>query len=69
MATTQNITTAAQLLEAGASVVWVIDPQNRTVAVHCSPGEAAILGMSETLPGQDVLPGFAVPVRQIFAGP
>lgn len=56
-------------LEAGARVVWVIDPQNRTVAIHCSLGKATILGMSETLPGQDVLPGFAMPVRQIFGGP
>jgi Uma2 family endonuclease len=48
--------------------VWVVDPENQTVAVYRSPGEAAILGLSETLPGEDVLPGFAVPVRQIFAG-
>ena len=55
-------------LEAGARRVWVVDPENQTVAVYRSPGEATILGLSETLPGEDVLPGFAVPVRQIFAG-
>lgn len=55
-------------LEAGARRVWVVDPQTETVAVYRSAGEAAILGLSETLPGEDVLPGFAVPVRQIFAG-
>jgi len=54
-------------LEAGAGVVWVVDPENETVAVYRSPGEAAILGVSDTLPGGDMLPGFAVPVRQVFA--
>jgi hypothetical protein len=37
--------------------------------VYRTPGEAAILGISDTLPGGDVLPGFAVPVREIFARP
>jgi Uma2 family endonuclease len=56
-------------LEAGAGAVWVIDPENETVTVYRTPGEAAILGISDTLPGGDVLPGFAVPVREIFARP
>jgi len=56
-------------LEAGAAAVWVVDPENQTVTVYRSPGEAAILGGSDTLLGGDVLPGFGVPVREIFARP
>ena len=43
------------------------DPQLREVRVF-SPGNraGAIFGMDDTLPGSDLLPGFAVPVRAIF---
>jgi len=54
-------------LETGARRVWVVDPENQTVAVYRSVSEATILGLPETLSGEDVLPGFAVPVRQILA--
>jgi Uma2 family endonuclease len=54
-------------LEAGCRAVWVVDPKTRTVSVYHSPNEAAILAASETLSGGEVLPGFSVPVAEIFA--
>jgi len=48
-------------------MVWVVDPETETVSVYRSPGEAVILSISDTLAGGDVLPGFEVPVRQLFA--
>ena len=53
--------------EAGARAVWVVDPRTRTVAVH-EPGSAPLVfGETGTLRGGDVLPGFALAVREVFA--
>jgi Uma2 family endonuclease len=54
-------------LEAGCLLVWVIDPATRTVSVYCTGREIAVLTEADTLTGGDVLPGFAVPVAEIFA--
>lgn len=54
-------------LEAGTRVVWVVDPEARTVAVHRARSGARILGESDELDGGDVLPGFRLPLAQLFA--
>jgi Uma2 family endonuclease len=59
---------AQDWLAAGCRGVWVIDPRTRTVMVYRSRSEVVILGASETLTGEDPLPGFSVPVAEIFAG-
>jgi Uma2 family endonuclease len=55
-------------LAAGARAVWVVDPRRRTVAVHLPEGEPATLSDDQTLDGGAVLPGFRLPVQEIFAG-
>jgi Uma2 family endonuclease len=51
--------------EAGTGV-WVFYPEPRQVKVHV-PGQAVkTLGIDETLDGGDVLPGFRLPIRDIF---
>ena len=55
-------------LDAGSRMVWVVDPENQTVAVYSSPSGAVILGASETLLGGEVLPGFTLPLGEIFGG-
>ncbi len=52
---------------AGCSLVWVVDPQTRTVAVYRSPSEIVVLSSADTLTGDDVLPDFSIPVAGIFA--
>jgi Uma2 family endonuclease len=54
-------------LQAGCGLVWVVDPETRTVTVYRSRSEVAVLTVADTLFGGDVLPGFAVPVAEIFA--
>jgi Uma2 family endonuclease len=58
-------------LHAGTEVVWVVYPQTRTVVVHAPTGGTApagsTLGSDEVLTGEPVLPGFRLPVRDIFA--
>ena len=53
----------------GTRLAWVVDRRARTVAVHRGEvGPAAVLTEADTLDGEDVLPGFAMPVADLFAG-
>ena len=54
-----------QLLAAGTTLVWIVYPTTRTVEVHSHSGAATLEG-DDALSGGDVLPGFEVPVREIF---
>ncbi|HEX5137557.1 MAG TPA: Uma2 family endonuclease [Planctomycetota bacterium] len=53
-------------LEAGAKAVWIVDPRRRTVTIHEPGSEPLRLGEADTLRGGDVLPGFELPVREVF---
>lgn len=53
-------------LDAGSRMVWILDPRRRTVAVYRSSREIRILGAGEELTGEDVVPGFSVPVDELF---
>ena len=57
-------------LRAGARLVWVLDPETRTAAVHVggAPSLPRVLEPHEALDGGDVLPGFTLPLAQCFAG-
>ncbi len=51
---------------AAGTTVWVVNPDNQTVEVY-TPGQRAYrLGPADTLTGGDLLPGFALPVKDIF---
>ena len=54
-----------QLLDAGTALVWIVYPEMRIVDVHTREG-ATTLDAADTLSGGDVLPGFEIPVREIF---
>jgi Uma2 family endonuclease len=60
----------AEYLAAGVPLVWVVHPPTRTVRVHrprSSPrGEISNLRDSDTLSGEDVLPGFSCSVSEVF---
>ena len=55
-----------EYLEAGVRLVWVINPQLRTVRVHRADGTITDLGDNDELTGEDVIPGFRVAVRDVF---
>jgi Uma2 family endonuclease len=50
----------------GVRQVWVLDPQTRTLTVHHPDGRAQRLTPVDVLTGDDVLPGFELPLRQLF---
>lgn len=56
-----------EYLWAGVRLVWVVDPENRTVTVYRSPEEGRLLHEGATLSGEDVLPGFSVSIAEFFA--
>ena len=55
-------------VDAGARLVWIIDPVNRTVAVHRSRSDVIMLRDSDTLDGGDVLPGFRLALAELLDG-
>lgn len=57
----------AEYFAAGTRLVWEIDPPTRTVAVYTAPEGPTTLDATMTLDGGDVLPGFALPLADLFA--
>jgi Uma2 family endonuclease len=53
-------------LDAGTRLVWLVDPDKKTVTVHAAKRPAIKLRLGDTLEGEDVLPGFKLPVADIF---
>lgn len=56
----------AEWLEHGTRLVFVVNPRRRTVAVHRADGSVRVLTVEDTLDGEDVAPGWTLPVREIF---
>lgn len=52
---------------AGTLLVWYIDPPSRSVTVYRSPECGEVLTSEATLTGEDVLPGFELPLSGLFA--
>lgn len=57
---------ALMWIAAGVRLVWVVYPDQRVVAVHRPGGSVTILGEDAVLDGEDVLPGFALPLAELF---
>lgn len=56
-------------LEAGVSLVWSVDPRRRTVTVYRAGRAPRRLSMGDELDGEEILPGFRLPVANIFSNP
>src|SRR5262249_12301026 len=52
---------------AGVELAWVVDPFKRTVAVHTARDGVRTLTEEGGLDGGSVLPGFTLPVKDLFA--
>jgi Uma2 family endonuclease len=53
-------------LDKGVRLVWVADPEDRSVTVYRPGQKMTVLGENETLSGADVLPGFSCRVADLF---
>jgi Uma2 family endonuclease len=56
-----------EYFNAGVRLVWLIDPEARTVAVYTAADQFTVLSASDTLNGGDVLPGFTLSLQELFA--
>ena len=57
-----------EYFQAKVRLVWEVDPRARTVAVYVRDGAPLmVLTEDQTLDGRDVLPGFALSLRELFA--
>jgi Uma2 family endonuclease len=56
----------ADYLAGGTRVVWVVDPTERRVVVRYPDRPPRMLGPSDILDGEDVVPGFALALRDLL---
>jgi Uma2 family endonuclease len=57
----------ADYIKAGVELIWEFDPVGRVVEVYTEPAHSQRLTESDVLDGGEVLPGFTVSLRDLFA--
>ncbi len=57
----------AEWLDGGTGAVWIVSPKMHTVTVYRSLTEIEVLTENDTLDGGAVVPGFQIPIVEIFA--
>ncbi len=55
-----------EYFHAGARLLWMVDPRERTVAVYTTINDYEILGEDQSLGGGEVLPGLVVNLAEVF---
>jgi Uma2 family endonuclease len=56
-----------EYFENGARLVWVIQPKQKYVLVYRSAAEPdRLLKSADSLDGEDIVPGFTLPVADLF---
>ncbi len=55
-----------EYMDNGAVLVWLIDPQNRTVEIYRAGLEVEVLANPSELSGEEVLPGFLLDLREVW---
>ena len=56
----------SEYLAAGVRLIWIIEPESRTLRVQRADGSGSLLKGDAGISGESVLPGFEVPLRVIF---
>ena len=57
-----------EYFESGTQLAWVINPEDQTVVVYHSAQPDYILKSGDSLNGEKIVPGFFMPVAEVFAG-
>jgi Uma2 family endonuclease len=55
-----------EYFEAGVQLVWIIDPKTHTANVYTAPEEPTFIDRDGVLDGGDLLPGFTLPLAELF---
>ena len=56
-----------QWIKFGCRLVWLVDPHTQTVTAYHPDGSARVHHKGETLEPGEVVPGFSLPVDEVFA--
>jgi Uma2 family endonuclease len=54
-------------LATGVPLVWVVDPATRSAEVHRPDRQPRRLTIDDDLDGEEIVPGFRLPLSQVFA--
>ena len=57
---------AARYLEYGSAMVWLVDPEARSLELHLPDAAPQMLAGEDVIEGGAVLPGFRVAVKDLF---
>lgn len=52
---------------AGVRLVWYVDPRTRSARAYTAVDQCVALGEQDSLSGGEVLPGFELPLKELFA--
>ena len=55
-----------EYLSIGVDRVWVVSLRRRTVQIHRTGAEPETLGIGDTLRDEEILPGFSLPLSELF---
>lgn len=56
----------ARYLDAGTHLIWIVRPRQKRVEVHRADGTSELFSLSDTLSGENVVPGFELAIARIF---
>lgn len=58
-----------EYLQHGFKLVWIVQPNTRSVTIYRPDGSAALLHEQDEITGESALPGFRCKVAEFFASP
>ena len=56
-----------EYFRAGVRQVWIVNPRKRNATIYRSMDETKLIPETGTLDGEEVLPGFQVPLQKLFS--
>ncbi len=59
---------ASEFLRAGCKAVWIVNPRRKNVTVLTPDDGETLYKIGQSIPGGEILPGFELPVSEIFEG-
>lgn len=62
------LTKISEYFRAGVQRVWVVNPDQENIYVYASPTSIRVLTTADDLDGEEVIPGFRLPVAVLFEG-
>ena len=60
------MTKIREYLSVGVDRVWLIDGRRRQVRIYRSPEQVETLEIGDTLRDEEILPGFSLPLSDLF---